>query len=92
MRRLPFIRGFTRIWKVSFTPVNVQALNSAFNDGDVITLEGLKAAGLIKSAQARVKLLGHGELQKKLMVQAHAVSASAKEKIEKAGGQVEIVS
>jgi large subunit ribosomal protein L15 len=92
VRRLPFVRGFTRIWKVPFTPVNVQELNQAFNDGDVVTLEKLKEVGLIKSARQRLKVLGQGELQKKLLVQAHAVSASAKDKIEKAGGQVEVLS
>ncbi len=92
VRRLPFARGFVNIWKVPFTPVNVQELNYAFNDGDVVTLERLAAVGLIKSANARVKVLGDGELQKKLLVQVHAFSKSAKEKIEKAGGQVEVLS
>jgi large subunit ribosomal protein L15 len=91
VRRLPFMRGFTRIWKVPFAPINVQELNQAFNDGDVVTLEKLKEVGLIKSTRQRVKVLGHGELQKKLAVQVHAVSASAKEKIEKAGGQIELI-
>jgi large subunit ribosomal protein L15 len=87
VRRLPFIRGFVNIHKVPVAPVNVQALNTAFEDGDEVTLEKMETAGLIKSAGARVKVLGDGELQKKLSVHAHSFSESAKEKIEKAGGQ-----
>ncbi|MEP7199393.1 MAG: 50S ribosomal protein L15 [Chloroflexota bacterium] len=91
VRRLPFVRGFVNIHKLPFTPVNVQELNSAFNDGDAVTLDKLEQVGLIKSAHARVKVLGNGELQKKLSVQAHAFSVTAKEKIEKAGGQAEVL-
>jgi large subunit ribosomal protein L15 len=57
-----------------------------------VTVDLLVAKGLVKSAGARVKVLGDGELQKKLVVQAHAFSASAKEKIEKAGGAAEVIS
>jgi large subunit ribosomal protein L15 len=91
VRRLPFVRGFVNIHKMPFTPVNVQALDAAFNDGDAVTPEKMEAAGLIKSARARVKVLGQGDMQKKLNVQAHAFSASAKEKIEKAGGQTQVL-
>jgi len=94
VRRLPFLRGegFTNIHRVPYTPVNVQELNHAFNDGDTVTLEKLKEAGLIKSVHARVKVLGDGDLQKKLSVQAHAFSETAKAKIEKAGGTAEPLS
>ena len=91
VRRLPFVRGFVNIHKVPFAPVNIEALASAFNDGDAVTVEKLVERGLIKSTRQRVKVLGDGELQKKLSVQAHAFSASAKEKIEKAGGQAEVI-
>ncbi len=89
VRRLPFVRGFVNIHKVPFTPVNLQELDHAFKDGDEITLEKMEEAGLIKSANARVKVLANGDLQKKLTVHAHAFSASAKEKIQKAGGSAE---
>lgn len=91
VRRLPFIRGFVNIHKVPSAPVNLQALNAAFNDGDDVTLEKMQAAGLIKSANARVKILGDGEVQKKLNVHAHSFSESAKDKIEKAGGQAVVL-
>ena len=88
VRRLPFVRGFVNIHKVPFTPVNLQALN-AFDDGTVVTPELMEHAGLIKSSQARVKILGQGDLQKKLTVHAHAFSASAREKIQGVGGTAE---
>jgi large subunit ribosomal protein L15 len=92
VRRLPFVRGFVNIHKLPFSPVNVQELDAIFADGDAVTVDLLVAKGLVKSAGARVKVLGDGELQKKLNVQAHAFSASAKEKIEKAGGAAEVIS
>jgi large subunit ribosomal protein L15 len=68
-------------------PVNVGALDR-FDAGAVITPEALKAAGLVRSLRRDVKILGRGEIEKKLAVSAHAFSASAREKIEKAGGSV----
>ena len=91
VRRLPFVRGFVNINKVPYSPVNLQALNTLFEDGDAVTIEKLVERGIVHSVKARVKVLGNGELQKKLNVQAHAYSASAKEKIEKAGGQAEVI-
>jgi large subunit ribosomal protein L15 len=86
IRRLPK-RGFTNIFRKEFLPVNVSALES-FTEAE-ITLELLKQKGLIKSTNVKVKILGNGELTKKLLVKAHAFSKSAKEKIEKVGGQIE---
>ena len=71
-------------------PVNVADLEARFAVGDEVTPETLRAAGLAKRRHP-VKILGRGELTKKLSVRVHAFSASAKEKIEKAGGTVEIV-
>jgi large subunit ribosomal protein L15 len=71
-------------------PVNVADLEARFAAGAEVTPESLRAAGLAKRRHP-VKVLGRGELTKKLTVRAHAFSASAKEKIEKAGGAVEIV-
>jgi large subunit ribosomal protein L15 len=67
-------------------PVNLRDLERVFDDGSEVTLEGLIEKGLIKNTRTDVKILGQGELKKKLTVTAHAFSASAREKIEKAGG------
>ena len=89
VRRLPYKRGFTNIWRVPFVPVNVGSLEKRFRAGDVVTPEALVEAGLAKSAKRPVKILGRGDISKSLVVQAHAFSASAREKIEAAGGLVE---
>lgn len=83
-RRLPK-RGFNNRWAAVVRAVNVGELNEAFNDGDEISLEQLRAA--LKGTWDEVKILGNGELSKKLKITAHRFSASAREKIEKAGGQ-----
>jgi large subunit ribosomal protein L15 len=67
-------------------PVNLRDLERVFDDGSEVTLEALIEKGLIKNTRTDVKILGQGELKKKLTVTAHAFSASAREKIEKAGG------
>ena len=87
-RRLPK-RGFTNIFGKEYAIVNVSALN-VFEDGTVVTAETLVAAGLIKKTLDGVKVLGGGELEKKLTVSVDKVTESAKEKIEKAGGKVEV--
>jgi large subunit ribosomal protein L15 len=66
--------------------VNLSELMRAFDGGDEVTLEAMVAKGLIKNTRTDVKILGNGDLRKKLTVTAHAFSASAREKIEKAGG------
>ena len=88
-RRLPK-RGFTNVFAKEYAIVNVCDLN-AFEDGAVINADVLKEAGLIKKLNDGVKVLGNGELTKKLTVNAAAFSASAKEKIEKAGGKAEVI-
>ena len=77
-------------FRTATQPVNVADLEARFGAGDEVTPQTLRAAGLAKRRHP-VKVLGRGELTKKLSVHAHAFSASAKEKIEKAGGTVEIV-
>jgi large subunit ribosomal protein L15 len=67
-------------------PVNLAVLELKFEDGDEVTLEALVEKGVIKNTRTDVKVLGQGDLKKKLSVTAHAFSASAREKIEKAGG------
>jgi len=88
VRRLPHLRGFTNIWRVEFSPINVARLNH-FTAGDEITPQALVSAGLIKSATELVKILGGGDLDRALTVKAHKFSASAREKILAAGGTVE---
>lgn len=88
-RRLPK-RGFHNIFGTTYATVNVSALGR-FEDGSEVTIETLVAAGLVKDVQDGIKVLGNGELTKKLTVKAAAFSASAKEKIEKAGGKAEVV-
>ena len=87
--RLPKLPGFKNNNRVEYAPVNVDRLNAIFNDGDVVCGESLAAAGVIKNAYLPVKVLGTGELTKKLTVKVDKVSASAQLKIEAAGGKVE---
>jgi large subunit ribosomal protein L15 len=72
--------------RTSTVPVNLRDLDRVFNDGSDVTLEVLVEKGLIKNTRTDVKILGQGDLTKKLTVTAHAFSATAREKIEKAGG------
>ena len=88
-RRLPK-RGFNNIFGTTYAPVNVEVLNR-FADGTEVTVELLLETGVISKALDGVKILGNGELTKKLTVKAAAFSASAKEKIEKAGGKAEVI-
>jgi len=88
VRRLPFKRGFTNIFKVQYVPVNLYRL-AEFEAEAEISPETLAAAGIIKSADLPVAILGQGELEHGLVVKAHRFSGSARAKIEKAGGSVE---
>lgn len=88
-RRLPK-RGFTNIFGTKYAELNVEVLNQ-FEDGAEITPEVLKSEGLLKKQLDGVKILGNGELAKKLTVKAHKFSKSAVEKIEAAGGKVEVI-
>jgi len=87
-RRIPK-RGFTNIYRKEYAAVNVSALN-VFEDGAVVTNEALIEAGLIKKTLDGVKILGGGELTKKLTVNVDKVTESAKQKIEAIGGKVEV--
>ena len=88
-RRLPK-RGFTNFTRKEYSIVNVELLNR-FEDGAEITPELLKQAGLVRKELDGVKILGVGELEKKLTVKANKFSKSAVEAIEKAGGKVEMI-
>ena len=88
--RLPKV-GFNNIFATQYAIVNVADLEAAFEAGEVVDTEALKAKGLVKKTLDGVKVLGNGELTKALTVKAAAYSASAKEKIEKAGGKAEVM-
>ncbi len=87
VKRLPFMRGFTNNFRVDYTPVNVGSLN-AFDDDAQVGTDQLVATRLVRHADARVKLLGDGEIEKSIHISVHACSASARAKVEAAGGSV----
>ena len=89
-RKLPK-RGFKNfLFKKNYAVINVEVLNK-FNDGDVVDNVALFKAGIIDTVKTPVKVLGEGEVTKNLTVQAQVFSASAKEKVEAAGGKTEVV-
>jgi large subunit ribosomal protein L15 len=89
VRRIPK-RGFTNIFGKEYATVNVERLD-IFEDGAVVTVESLKSAGIIKKTLDGVKILGGGELTRKLTVKADKFTESAKEKIEALGGKAEVI-
>lgn len=89
VRRIPK-RGFTNELRKEMAVVNVKDLNR-FEEGEVVTPERLKEVGLVKKINHGVKVLGDGELTKRLTVKAHRFSEAARQKIEAAGGQVEVI-
>ena len=88
-RKLPK-RGFYNRFAKEYSVVNVEALNK-FEDGAVVDLAALAQAGVVSQPKSALKILGKGELAKKITVKAAVFSASAKEKIEAAGGKIEVV-
>ncbi|HIS46717.1 MAG TPA: 50S ribosomal protein L15 [Candidatus Scybalocola faecigallinarum] len=88
-RRIPK-RGFTNINSKEIVGINVDALNR-FEDGAEVTVETLIESGIVKNPKDGVKILGNGELTKKLTVKANAFSAGAAEKIQALGGTVEVI-
>ncbi|MBV7328851.1 50S ribosomal protein L15 [Chloroflexi bacterium TSY] len=91
VKRLPKLRGFNNRFKVYYTPVNLDALEQRFENNAEVTSETLSEAGLLRSAKDPVVILGRGDLQKTLHLKVHRVSGSAKEKIEAAGGTIELL-
>ncbi len=89
-RRLPK-RGFVNIFGKEFAVINLAALEARFEDGAVIDIDALKAAGLVKNTLDGVKVLAYGELSKKFTVKVNAYSDAAKAKIEAAGGKAEVI-
>ena len=89
-RKFHVLRGFNNKWRVEYQPVNLSTLER-FDDGASISPESLKAAGILRHLREPVKILGVGDLTKKLNVTAHRFSATAKAKIEAAGGSATLV-
>ena len=89
-RRIPKLKGFTNPNRAEYAVVNVDKLGQAFEAGTEVTPELLRQRGMVRKSLP-VKVLGQGELDRPLTVRAHAVSTSARAKIEQAGGAVEIL-
>jgi len=89
-RRVPK-RGFKNIFRTEYAVVNLDTLEKAYENGAVVTTEDLLAKRIVRKELDGVKVLGVGNLTKKLTVQVKAFSASAKEKIEAAGGKAEVI-
>ena len=88
-RRVPK-RGFVNIFAKEYVGINVDVLEK-FEDGAVIDAQAIREAGIVKNSRDGIKILGRGELTKKLTVRAAAFSESAKQKIEAAGGKAEVI-
>lgn len=93
VRKLPFVRGykFFNPYQMVFEPVNLDELSVGFAAGAEVSPETLAEAGIIKHAHDLVAILGRGEIQHPLNVRTHRISAAAREKIEAAGGTVELL-
>jgi len=88
-RRLPK-RGFTNIFRTEYTIVNLKSL-SALKDGEAVNPNVLREAGLVKGRKILIKILGDGELDRPLVIEAHKFSKSAQKKIEQVGGQAKVI-
>lgn len=91
VKRLPKLRGFKNMFKVHYTPVNLDLMSQRFDSGAEITPESLAEVGLVSKASDPVVILARGEVDKALHVKVHRVSGSARQQIEAAGGSVEIL-
>lgn len=90
-RRVPK-RGFHNPFRVEYAVVNLDTLSARFDDGTEVTPELLRARRIVRRSRALIKVLGRGDLTKKLTVKAHRFSVSASEAIAAAGGQAEVLS
>ncbi len=90
-RRVPK-RGFTNIFRVEYAVVNLDQLELVFDAGSEVTPELLRERKIVRDSKAKIKVLGRGEISKKLTVRAHKFSGTAAEKIAKAGGTTEVLS
>ena len=90
VKKLPHMRGFTNIFKKNYVSINLRDLVNLF-DNDSITMEDFKNKGIIKNKEM-IKILGDGDVTKPINLEVNAISSSAKSKIEKAGGEVKLIS
>src|SRR5437763_14596402 len=90
IRKLPYRRGFLNPFRQEYREVNVRAL-ADFPAGSTVGPDEFEIAGVLRGKSGRVKVLGHGEISVKLTVRAHKFSASARQKIESAGGTAELI-
>jgi len=91
IKRLPSLRGFNNIFKVQYSVVNIDSLNEFFPSGGEVDIQTLVKAGVFKNANRPLKVLGRGEATAQFNVKTDKCSASAKSKIEAAGGTVEVI-
>lgn len=91
VRRLPFKRGFTNIFRIEYQEVTLKFLEARFNDGDVVNPQTLYEKGLVRDSQAPVVIIGNSDLSKKLSVHAHRITKGASEKITGAGGSTTLL-
>jgi large subunit ribosomal protein L15 len=90
-KRLPKMRGFNNRFKVEYTPVNLDAIERLFEGSAEVSPESLAEAGLLGSARQPVVVLARGEVTKPVHIKAHRISEKAREKVEAAGGSVEVL-
>src|SRR5882672_9571608 len=89
-RRIPK-RGFKNPFRVAAFPINVATLDKVFDAGATVDVDALRAKGLVPKTAECVKILGEGELTKKLVIKVHRASETAKAKVSKAGGSIELI-
>ncbi len=87
-RRMPKFAGFNRVKKVNATAINLDILETNFKDGDTVSLDTLKKKALIAQTTSSVKILGDGNITKKIIVDGIPLSVNAEQKIRKAGGSI----
>lgn len=91
VKRLPKMRGFNNRFKVSYSPINLDTMERVFEHGATIDPAALSAVGLLGKDSDPVVVLARGDIQKSIHVKAHRISETARQKIEAAGGSVEIL-
>ena len=91
IKRLPSLRGFTNIFKTRYHAINLDTILKVHPDGGEVSLETLAENGVLKDQKLPLKVLGRGEINVNLKVSAHKFTKSAKEKIETAGGTIQVI-
>ena len=91
IKRLPSLRGFTNIFKTQYHAVNLDTILKVHPDGGEVSLETLVENGVLKDQKLPLKVLGRGEINVNLKVSAHKFTKSAREKIETAGGTIQVI-